>query len=697
MTYQVGVDIGGTFTDCVAVDAEGNLEIGKAPTTPDDFNQGVLEGLGRIAKKTGRDLTGFLREVDTIVLGTTIATNIMIELHGAKVGLITTRGHKDGLLMQRGMGRTAGLPVEQLFSVTTTRKPEPLVDYDMIVEIDERIDYAGREVVALNQAQVEDAARFLIKQGCEAIAVAFLWSFKDPRHELLAKEIVHRVAPHIFVTTSHEVSPRLGEYERYSAAVINAYIGPKVSRYLDGVEIDLRQRGFTSNLLIMQCGGGAVSVKQARELPLITLDSGPVAGITASQFLARQLNYPNVIATDMGGTSFDVGIIADNKTTVSDVNVINQFHYTIPKIDIESIGAGGGSVAWVDQASGSLRVGPQSAGAFPGPACYGRGGKNATVTDANVFLGYIPDNTKFGESIRIQKDLAMGVLTELGNQLGLSTTEVAQGILTISDARMADLLHQETIARGYDPRDFAIFSYGGAGPLHAGSYAQVLGAKMVVIPAGDTSSVWSAFGAAFADFKDIRERELLLTAPFDPGILNATFNELESVAGEAIRSQGIVDDNVMFQNYGKLRYQGQTHEVEVELPQGRFGSPEDVAVFVRNFEDSYRRLYGPGARVLGAGIELVSVRCEAIGTRGMVLKTLYDSQGSLDDARKLPRDVYWHDQKQFVTTEIFDGLALGVGVRVAGPSIVELPDTAIVIQPGQSLSRDAFGNFILQL
>ncbi len=697
MSYQVGVDIGGTFTDCVAIDPGGNLVIAKAPTTPKDFNQGFFEGLAILAKKLGRELPGFVAEVDTMVLSTTIATNIMIELQGAKTGLITTRGHKDGLLMQRGMGRTAGLPVEQLFAVTTTRKPEPLVDYNMIVEVDERIDYAGRVVVPLQEAQVEDAVRQLVGRGCQAIAVAFLWSFKNPQHELAAKEIVQGIAPHLFVTSSHEVSPRMGEYERYSASVINAYIGPKVSQYLSECENKLHAMGYNSNLLIMQCGGGAVSVGQAQVVPLMTLDSGPVAGITASQFLARKLNHSHVIATDMGGTSFDVGIIADGKTSVKNVNVINQFHYTIPKVDIESIGSGGGSTAWVDSASGSLRVGPQSAGAFPGPACYGRGGTHATVTDANVFLGYIRDGATFGESITVSRALAAQVLTELGHQLNLSATEAAQGILTISNARMADLLHRETIARGYDPRDFVIFSYGGAGPLHAGSYARALGAQRVVVPGGDTASVWSAFGAAFADFKEITERELLLTVPFDHEAVNQAFDELESKAGAVVHKQGIAADDLVFDNYGKFRYQGQTHEVEVSLPEDGLSSSDAVSAWVQRFEDSYARLYGHGAQVLGVGIELVSVRSEAVGNRNLALGGIDGAHKSSADARLKAREVYWQEHQRFVVTDVFDGLQIGPGVDFEGPCIVELPDTGIVVHPGQSFHRDPLGNFILTL
>lgn len=698
MSYQIGVDIGGTFTDCVAIDESGHVVIAKTPTTPGNFNEGVFEGLRALGKKMGFSLQDFLPQVNAVVLGTTVATNIMLELKGARVGFLTTRGHKDALLMQRGMGRTAGLPVEKLFAVTTTRKPEPLVHHDMILELDERSDYAGREVVALQSEQVEAAVRNLVGRGCEAIAIAFLWSFKNPQHEEEAKKIVQRVAPQIFVTASHEVSPRMGEYERFSATVINAFIGPKVSQYLVECERQLREMGFGADLLIMQCGGGAVSVRQAQETPLITLDSGPVAGITASHYLARQLNQENVIATDMGGTSFDVGIIANGQTSISDVNVISQFHYTIPRVDIQSIGSGGGSIAWIDPSSRSLRVGPESAGAFPGPACYGRGGTRATVTDANVFLGYIRDGAVFGDSVKVNRTLAEQALSALGDPLELSATEVAQGILTVSNARMADLLHQESISRGYDPRDFVIFSYGGAGPLHASAYAAAMGIKMVIIPAGDTASVWSAAGAAVSDFKEIAEQDMLLTVPFDQTLLNRTLDDLETKTREVIHEQGIPLESITFQNYGKLRYQGQTHEVQVPLTSSRFTSVEDTSTFVQMFEDVYVRLYGSGAKVLGADIELVAVRCEATGHRQTLARASRDMGfGNDSDLRLASRQVYWQELREYVVTDIYDGLRLSVNLELQGPCVIELPDTNIVVHPGQSVVRDEMGNFALRL
>ncbi|MDA8107362.1 MAG: hydantoinase/oxoprolinase family protein, partial [Betaproteobacteria bacterium] len=391
--YLVGVDIGGTFTDCVALDARGRITATKSPSTPGNFAEGMLAALAAAAERLGLTFEQFCAQIRVLTHGTTVGTNALIQRKGARVGLITTKGHEDVIHIMRGSRGVTSRDLRKVVHFPESQKPAPIVPKRLIEGVSERVDCFGEAVVPLNEAQAEAAVKRLVAEGVEAIAVCFLWSFQNPAHEQRVKEIVERLAPGLFVSCSVDIAPKWGEYERTAATVLNAYIGPVMARYLENLAGRLERAGYRHPLQVAQCGGGSVSVARAIESPLLTLDSGPVSGVTGSLYLGRLMGLEDIITTDMGGTSFDVGIVHRGRAQYSFVSNVAQYEYFLSKVDIEAIGSGGGSLVRVEPVTRTLQVGPQSAGADPGPACYGKGGETPTVTDADVVLGTIdPDN-----------------------------------------------------------------------------------------------------------------------------------------------------------------------------------------------------------------------------------------------------------------------------------------------------------------
>ena len=436
MSYYCGVDIGGTFTDCVLVDETGTITLAKASSTPQDFSQGFLDAIEEAARQRGIDPEGIFGEIELLLHGTTVGTNVLVQMRGAKTGLITTRGHRDALVMMRSYGRSAGLPIEKLLHVSRHRKPDPIVPPQLIKEVSERVDWAGDVFLPLNEDEARAAVEELVAEGVDAIAISFLWGFVNPDHERRVKALVQELAPDVFVSCAHELIAKPGEYERTAAAAINCYVGPSTSTYVQRLDGATRERGYTHPLLIMQAAGGVVPANEVAEAPLFTIGSGPVGGVTGATFLADVLGHKNVIACDMGGTSFDVGLVHDGLPISSSETVINQYTFFMPRLLIESIGAGGGSIVWVDEQSGTIRVGPESAGADPGPACYGRGGERPTITDANVLLGrYNPENF-LGGRLALDREAAERAMASVAEALGMDVVEAAAG--AAADRRVPD-------------------------------------------------------------------------------------------------------------------------------------------------------------------------------------------------------------------------------------------------------------------
>ncbi len=696
--YLCGIDIGGTFTDCVIVDGEGAVTTAKSPSTPHDFARGVQDALKAAGGKLGLELDELCSEITMLSHGTTVGTNAIIQKRGAKVGLITTRGHNDVIHIMRGSRGLTGNEIRLVVHIPESKKPDPIIPKRLIEGVSERVDCFGKVIVKLNEEEAEAAIRRLLEKDVEAIAVCFLWSFLAPHHEMRLKEMIADIAPGMFVTTSHELVPKWGEYERTAAVALNAYIGPLTTGYIAGVASDVKDLGYHQPLQITQCAGGTISVDRAMAAPLLTLDSGPVAGVTGSQYAGGLMGYDNIITTDMGGTSFDVGVIHDGKPAFSYTSLVHQYAYYLSKVDIQTIGAGGGSKAWIDETSGMLRVGPESAGAAPGPACYGRGGDVATVTDADLLLGYLDAENFAGGSLTLDLAAAEAAIKKIADPLNLNLLEAAAGIVKIAEFQMADLIRKVTIQKGFDPRDFVLFAFGGAGPVHAGVFAKELGVSKVVIPQRETASVWCAFGAAAADVLHVHERVNMMRSPFDVGELNVVLSELEGHAKSELTADEIRPDRQHLRFSLDMRHKGQINEVEVEIS-GSTLAEADLPSLHNAFVAQYERQYGQGASLPGARLEIVTFRCRAAAdTAKPRLMRIKNMTATIEGAASRPaRSVFWNETGETIKTQVFEGEKLVPGNSLPGPAIVETADTTVVVHPGQTLAVDAFGNFELTL
>jgi N-methylhydantoinase A len=692
--YLVGVDIGGTFTDCVVLDGKGRITATKSPSTPGNFAEGMLAALGVAAQRLGISFGDFCARIGVLTHGTTVGTNALIQRKGAKIGLITTKGHEDVMHIMRGSRGVTSRELRKVVHFPESQKPVPIVPKRLIEGVSERVDCFGEVVVPLNEEQAEAAIRRLVAQGVEAIAVCFLWSFRHPAHELRVKEIVRRIAPALFVSCSVDIAPKWGEYERTAATVLNGYIGPVMARYLANLDQRLKSAGYRQPLQIAQCGGGSISVDKAMGSPLLTLDSGPVSGVTGSVYLGSLMGIENIITTDMGGTSFDVGIVHGGRPQYSFTSNVAQYEYFLPKVDIQAIGSGGGSLARVEPATRTLQVGPESAGADPGPACYGKGGEMPTVTDADVVLGYINPDNFLGGRMRLDRAKAVTAVQKVADGLGLSLHETASGIARVAEFKMADIIRKMTVEKGFDPREFTLFAFGGAGPAHAGVFGAELGVKKVIIPQKEIASTWCAFGAASADMLHVHEQTDIQSSPFGAARVNRTLEQLERRAHAQMDLDGVARARRRLAFSLDMRHRGQINEVEVLLPEarlkGNFGEKLAARFYAR-----YEQLYGKGSSYRGARLEIVTLRLRASAAtprprlpRARTLSARVPPQALLGR-----RDIYWPDFKRTAPTPIYDGARLRPGNRVAGPGVVETTDTTIVVYPKRRLRVDAFGNF----
>ncbi|MEZ5649572.1 MAG: hydantoinase/oxoprolinase family protein [Burkholderiaceae bacterium] len=699
--YQVGVDIGGTFTDCVVIDEAGQVTVAKSPSTPPAFAQGMIDAMTVAAGQLGLAFEDFCQRIRVLTHGTTVGTNTLIQRRGARVGLLTTRGHEDAIHIMRGSRGVTSRNLNAVVHFPESRKPDPIVSKRHIRGISERVDCFGQVVVPLNEDDAAQAIDRLLADGVEAIAICLLWSFKHPGHERRLAEMVRERAPDCFVSCSVDLAPKWGEYERMTATALNAYIGPVTSRYLRSLDARMTTAGYRQPLQITQCGGGSISVERAIDAPLLTLDSGPVSGVTGSKFLGDRLGMPNIITTDMGGTSFDVGIIHDGRPAYSFVANVAQYEYFIPKVDIQAIGSGGGSLAIVDPLTRTLRVGPESAGADPGPVCYGKGNDVPTVTDADVVLGYIDPDNFLGGRIRLDKAAAEAAVQRVADQIGLSLAQTAAGIAKIAEFKMADIIRKTTVEKGFDPRDFTLFAFGGAGPVHAGVFARELGVAKVLVPLNRIASTWCAFGAATAEILHIHEHTEIQASPFDAGAVSVILARLSADAHRLLDEDGIAKRGRGLRYSIDMRHRGQINEVEVDLDgligrDGRLGA-RHLARLLERFYERYEAIYGRGSAYRDARLEMVTFRVRATGAAPAVNLPEATRLRRAPPARALSgeRSVFWADLGRARKTPVYDGSALVPGNRVDGPAIIETTETTIVVHPRQHLRVDALGNFEL--
>ena len=454
--------------------------------------------------------------------------------------------------------------------------------------------------------------------------------------------------------------------------------------------------GYQPPLQITQCAGGTISVSKASEAPLLTLDSGPVSGVTGSVYLGELMGFPNVITTDLGGTSFDVGVIYEGRPVVSYRSIVHQYEYFLPKVDVQTLGTGGGSKVWIDKTTKALRVGPDSAGADPGPVCYGRGGTVPTTTDADLVLGYLDAENFAGGTMQLDRDAAAKALQLIADELGMELLELASGVAQIAEFQMADLIRKVTVQKGLDPREFVVFAFGGAGPVHMGVAARELGVQKVIVPQGDTAAVWCAFGAASADILHVSEQVNIMSSPFDIDKLNGLLSELQERGRKELVADGVDPIRHRFTLSIDMRHRGQINEVEVDLDAPAL-SNEDMDGLRNRFVERYERLYGRGAALPGARLEIVTFRCRASAesqkpqlTEATTLTHIIDQS-----ARSGARDIYWAEEKKLKSTPIYDGYKLVPGNSLSGPCVIETATTSMVIHPRQSVSIDALGNFVI--
>ncbi len=698
--FTVGCDIGGTFTDTVVLDGAGSVQQYKSPTTPADVSEGIFATLRDAAAANGHSLREFMGNVALFSHGTTVATNALLERRGSRTGLIQTRGFGDTLFVMRAGGRAAGRSEEEIRRLSHLVKPTPIVARDLVVEVDERVDLNGKILAPLTEQDAEGAVTHLLGAGVDAIAVCLLWAFRNPEHELLLKRTIERLAPEVFVTVSSDLVPRIKEYERTSTTAVNCYVGPRLAGSLGNLERTLAAEGLAGRPFLMQSNGGLAAVGDSVPRAATTLLSGPAGGVTGSARLGQLLGYPNIVTTDMGGTTFDVGLVVDGEPVMLTENVIGQYAVGLPSIGISAIGAGGGSIAHVRH--GFLGVGPESAGASPGPVCYGRGGTEPTVTDANVVLGIIDPDAFLGGTMRLDRAAAEAVIDErIAAPLGLSTLEAAAAVKTITDNKMADLIRRVTIKRGYDPRDFVLFAYGGGGPTHASRYGAEVGVQAIVIPS--TAAVHSAYGVATADLRVTFERsEPMLTPPgaerasehFSLTRLNEGLAALAEHARSALRGQGAAEQDIRLRCTADMRLRGQIHELGVELA-GEQLTVADVDALIGRFIDAYEAHFGTGSAFAGAGTELMTLRVE--GTAMKPRRAAYASNALA--RREAPsaasRPVYLPENGEMREIAVHHGPELSPGDLVRGPAIVELPGTTVVVAGDQIGQIDNAMNLVL--
>ncbi len=673
--HWVGVDVGGTFTDVVVYTAAtGTLEVAKAPTSPADPTIGLLNALFKL--KVALPATG------RVTHGTTIGTNAILERKGAPVWMITTRGFRDTLEIAR-TNRTV------LYDITAL-KPSPLVPRERVIEVDERMAFDGTVMRPLREGDVREAiARIQTAHGKEssAVVVCFLHSYANPAHERAAAQALTETLPGWFVCTSEEVLPEFREYERFSTTVLNAYIGPKVGGYLRGLDMALAKRGYAGQVFITTSSGGMMTSEAAARFPVYTVLSGPAGGVAAAINLGRLTGHRNLITYDMGGTSTDVCLVEDLEPTLTTEQHIAGLPNRTPQIEINSIGAGGGSVAWLD-AGGALRVGPRSAGADPGPACYARGGTEPTITDANLVLGRVSSDVLLAGEVTLDAERARSAMRMLrGRVAGVpDETALAEGILRIAGARMVGAIKEISIAKGHDPRDFVLVAYGGAGPMHAAFVAEELEISRVIVP--NAPGNFSAFGSLISDLRrDYVRTRLTHSRRGTFAEVERAFGELEREARRDLVAEGIPPEQISLIRMLGMRYVGQSWELVVRLP----GDADAMAAVEDAFHKAHERRYGHAS---DGAVEIVNYRLTAVGGVPKPPSSTWSVVGTLSEARRTERSVYFDGALVLVPVYMRDRLASAVAVP--GPAIVEEMGSTTVIPPGWTGTVGAWGELTLE-
>jgi N-methylhydantoinase A len=698
MRYVVGIDIGGTCTDCVVVDAEGRVTLGKAFSTPSDFSEGILDALSVAAADLGVGRAELLAGTSLFLHSSTVAENAVVDGTLAKVGVITTKGFEDSLFAMRGgYGRWSGLSEEQKRNPIETEKEPPIVPRALVRGVKERTDARGEVQVDTDEAEIEAVLRELLDAGIEALGVSLLWSFANPANEEHVRRVVERVWPDGFVTLSHEIAPIVGEYERTSTSALNAGLGPVVQRYLVNLRDRLRAEGFGGTLLVMQAYGGLLPFEMAAVSPVGMIESGPVSGLVGCQQLGERLGSKNIIAADMGGTTFKAGVVREGLIEYQRESMVLRYHYSLPKMDVVSLGLAGGSIMSIDERTGTPRIGPRSAGSYPGPVCYGHGGEEPTITDTDAILGYLNPDYFLGGREQLDIEGARRVYEEkVAKPLGRPLIEAAAAMYRFANSLFFDLLHKTTVQRGLDPRRFDLYSLGGTAGMHVAAYGEELGVRQVVIP--HSASVHGAFGLIASDIAHDDQITHPLHMPVDVGAINEMFSELERRVAGQLRDEGFDDSRIVLRRSIDMRYRRQVHILTVPVEHEGPLDDDSLESTLRLFEHLYEEKYGRESAYREAGVELVSFRLRGAGTvRKPELRA--DATGDEDASQAIVASVHaWVDpDEEMRQLNGYDFERLQPGNVVAGPAIVWTPITTLVLAPAQSARLDGYRNLLISM
>ena len=686
---RIGVDVGGTFTDLMYWDADGSIAVHKVPSTPDDPSRATIGGIGELADQAGISVA----ELDMFLHGTTVATNIVLEHDGSDVGLITTEGFRDILHIARKKR-----PLNY-----STHQDLPWQKWQLVRRrnrraVPERIDASGDVVTPLDEDAVREQVRLLRDRGVRAIAVCFLHSYRNPVHEQAVKRIVEQEYPDAFLSLSSEVAPQYREYERFSTTALNAFVGPKVAGYLDNLATTAREAGIRSDVRLMTSAGGLITAEAGSRHPVLLLASGVVAGLLGGCAIGSASGYPSVITLDVGGTSADVGVAPEGRLRMKHLldTKIGDYHAMVPMAEVDTIGAGGGSVAFVDE-GGMFRVGPRSAGATPGPACYARGGTEPTSTDAMVVLGWLRESSFLGGSMAIDPDLAnKAVQKHVAEPLNTSVEHASIGVFQIAAHAMTEAISLHSVRKGYDPRDFSLVAEGGAGPLYAWHIAEQLGIPRVIVP--NHPGIASAMGLLSTDVR-YESPATVWTSSTDPDVerVSAEFDRLSGQAVDQLVSDGLQAEDVVLERSVDCRYLGQGYELRVPTPEGDVDA-DWVARTAEAFHAVHERAYSQ--RYDEKPVQLVNVRITAIGKVGHVpLAEIAAGGADPSPALKTRTDaLFWtaDNQPSSHDTAVYDRSLLKAGNAFDGPAIVEEFDSTTIIGPNQRASVDRVGHIVIE-
>jgi len=684
--WRVGVDSGGTFTDvCLFNEDDGAVETWKVSSTPDDpsrgIAQGVEEGMRRVAPNAG-DQPG--SPITYFGHGTTVATNALIQHRGVKTGLVTTDGFRD--LLEIGRQKRPDLYDMQ------ADKPPTLVARDLRLEVPERLRHDGTVETPLDEAKMREAAITLREAGVKAIAVSFLYGFIRPEHEIRAVEILREEMPDVFICAGHEIAPEFREFERLSTVVLNAYLGPVMKRYIERLAPRLEALGMTAPPHLTQSNGGVIGFAAAADIPVRAVLSGPSTGVVAAQVIGALAGFENLITFDMGGTSTDVALLQGGKCKLTGEAVVHGYPIKAPMLDIHTVGAGGGSLAYID-AGGLLKVGPRSCGADPGPVCYDRGNTEPSTTDANVVLQTLNPEYLLGGRMKINQELSRAAIGLLADQLGLGLMETAQGILSVVTANMARAIRVISVQRGHDPRDYTLMAFGGAGPLHAALLAKELDMKRVLVPRNP--GILCAMGLLLTDLRaDFATTRLMPATAASLPDMTELFASITERAEHWFEHEAIAPENRRLVRTADMRYHGQNYELAVELPEGPI-TEATMAALATDFAEAHRQRYGFVAD--GEQVQVVTLRLEATGlVRKAELRAWPDAGPDASGAITGTRQVWLPEARDFVVTPLYDRAALRPGNRFIGPAIVEQMDATTVVPPGMTATVDTYLNLILE-